>query len=261
MAKTTPLTVFDVQRFCLHDGPGVRTVVFLKGCPMCCRWCHNPEGIGPLPPDDSPETDEDGFSNRRISVDALMEEIEKDTVFYDQSGGGVTFSGGEPLAQAPFLERMLRRCSAADIHTAVDTCGYAGWPVFESILDLVGLFLFDLKIIDDSRHRRFCGVSNRPVLDNLKRLAGAGAPVRIRFPVVPGMTDDFENVSQVVSFVRSLPAVAGVDVLPFHRTADGKYRRLRVQNPMADVPALSREDVRPVAERFSARGLSTTVGG
>ena len=253
--------IFKIKKYALHDGPGIRTTVFLTGCPMRCRWCHNPEGMGSLPPEAPAETDERGFSGRRIPVDALMEEIEKDTVFYDESGGGVTFSGGEPLVQTPFLSQMLRRCAEADIHTAVDTCGYADWSVFESIIDVVRLFLFDLKIIDDSRHRRFCGVSNQPVLDNLKRLAGAKVPVRIRFPVVPGMTDDPQNVSQVVAFVRSLPRVEGVDILPFHRIADGKYRRLRIDNPVADVPALSRQDVLPLAEAFSAWGFSTTVGG
>jgi pyruvate formate lyase activating enzyme len=228
---------------------------------MRCRWCHNPEGLSSSPPDTTTDTDGAGFSGRSISVDALMQEIEKDTLFYDESGGGVTFSGGEPLLQADFLHRCLRRCAEQEIHTAVDTCGYADWRDFETILDVVDLFLFDLKVIDDARHQRFCGVSNHRILENLKRLAGAGAPLRIRFPVVPGMTDDPENIREISEFAGALGRVDGVDILPFHRTADGKYRRLRIDNPMADVPALSRQDVLPVAEAFSTRGLSTTVGG
>jgi pyruvate formate lyase activating enzyme len=253
--------IFKIKKYALHDGPGIRTTVFLTGCPMRCRWCHNPEGLAPLPPAQRAPAADAGFSSRCVSVDDLMAEIEKDTVFYDESGGGVTFSGGEPLLQADFLHRCLQRCAQREIHAAVDTCGYADWRDFEAILDRVDLFLFDLKIIDDARHRRFCGVSNHRVLENLQRLAGAGAPLRIRFPVVPGMTDDPENLRQVSEFVRSLGRVNGVDILPFHRTADGKYLRLGIDNPMAGVPALSRQDVLPVAEQFSARGLSTTVGG
>jgi pyruvate formate lyase activating enzyme len=214
-----------------------------------------------VPADLPADSFKEDFFGRRATEYFLMKEIEKDTIFFDESGGGVTFSGGEPLLQAEFLARMLARCAEKEIHTAVDTCGYADWSAFEAILGLTRLFLFDLKIMDDDLHRRLCGVSNRPVLDNLGRLARTGAKVRIRFPVVPGMTDARQNISDAAAYVRSLPNVEAVDLLPFHRIADAKYRRLALDNPMAEVAALSRQDVLPVAETFTAHGLSTTVGG
>ena len=163
-------TIFRIKKYALHDGPGIRTTVFFKGCPLSCRWCHNPEGIDPRPQTmsrrtSSGETDE--TVGRVIGVDALVKVIEKDVLFYDESGGGVTFSGGEPLGQPHFLEALLAACNRLEIHATLDTSGFAPVDVIDRVLSRLQLVLFDLKIMDAERHRRHTGVSNRIILENL----------------------------------------------------------------------------------------------
>lgn len=186
--------VFDIKRFAVHDGPGIRTTVFLKGCPLRCRWCHNPESLE-ASPCELPKTYHIGTSTftemetvgREMSVEELMHELRKEKVFMDESGGGVTFSGGEPLFQPAFLKEMLMACKAEGMHTVVDTSGYAASTVLDSILPFTDLFLFDLKIIDTEIHSHWTGVGNSIILANFDRLISAGARVRVRIPLIPGV--------------------------------------------------------------------------
>lgn len=186
--------VFDIKRFAVHDGPGIRTTVFLKGCPLRCRWCHNPESLE-ASPCELPKTYHIGTSTftemetvgREMSVEELMRELRKEKVFMDESGGGVTFSGGEPLFQPAFLKEMLMACKAEGMHTVVDTSGYAASTVLDSILPFTDLFLFDLKIIDTEIHSHWTGVGNSIILANFDRLISAGARVRVRIPLIPGV--------------------------------------------------------------------------
>ena len=164
--------VFDVKRGSVKDGPGIRTSVFFKGCPLRCIWCHNPESWLP-----EPEPDGDGVIGRETSVEALMEEILVDRIFYRASGGGITLTGGEPMMQFPFLRELLRAAKAAQISTALDTCGFAPWEEYREILELVDLFLYDFKASDPVRHRELTGVENRLILENLRRLNEAGAAI------------------------------------------------------------------------------------
>jgi pyruvate formate lyase activating enzyme len=261
-------TIFDIKRFAIHDGPGVRTTVFLKGCPLRCLWCHNPEGQSPdpeaalpaMPVDYSPGVSPEETIGRVVGVQEVMTEIEKDILFFDESGGGVTFSGGEPLAQPQFLHSLLAACKDKNIHTCLDTCGYAPPEVLASVAAHIDLFLYDLKVMDDTQHRKYTGVSNRLILKNLKALDALGRAVVIRFLVIPGITDAEDNVSAIADFVVSLTSSKSVSLLPYHRIASEKYRRLRRKNDMEDVPAPSAETIRSVQARFESIGIMVTIG-
>ncbi|MFO7890106.1 MAG: glycyl-radical enzyme activating protein, partial [bacterium] len=203
-------TIFDIKKYSIHDGPGIRTTVFFKGCPLRCWWCQNPESQN-TKPDIIPA----GISKRKFHIqykkdkeligmemtaEEVMAEIRKDIIFYDESGGGVTFSGGEPLFQPDFLHQLLFKCKKEDIHTAVDTCGYASREVVERIIPLTDLFLFDLKLMDDQEHKKYTGVDFQPIKDNLIFLSNQNSVISIRIPVIPGITDTKVNLDKMIQF-------------------------------------------------------------
>jgi pyruvate formate lyase activating enzyme len=266
MATVTGI-VFDLKKFAIHDGPGIRTTVFLKGCPLACWWCHNPEGQAPQPEimhgprATGGETSPEEIVGRPISVAGLLAEIQKDIIFYDTSGGGVTFSGGEPLVQHAFLVSALAACRQAGIHTALDTTGYAPRDVLARVVPEVDLFLYDLKLMDDQRHRRYTGVSNGLILENLTWLAAMGQPLAVRLPLVPGITDDEANLSAAADFLSRLEPRPRVDLLAYHRMHNDKYRRLGRCNPMADIAPPGAEAVEAARAIFAARGLPVSIGG
>jgi pyruvate formate lyase activating enzyme len=289
--------VLDVQRYSLHDGPGIRTTVFLKGCPLACAWCHNPESqsAGPevlltaarclscgtcatvcphgAPPPGPPPCTACGacveacpagarqLAGREATVDDVMREVLRDRLFYDGSGGGATFSGGEPLAQPEFLAALLDACRAEGVHTAVDTCGFAPRERLLALVPRADLFLFDVKLVDDARHRALTGVPAAPILANLRALAAAGAAVWIRVPVVPGLTDDEADLAAAADLVARLPGSHRVSLLPYHRTGEGKARRLGRERPDLAVEPPSRERMERAAALFRARGILTNIGG
>jgi pyruvate formate lyase activating enzyme len=242
--------IFDIRRYTIHDGPGIRTTVFFKGCPMRCRWCHNPE---------SQETGVECVTVKRKmdgrdykselavgswqSAEEIMKEIEKDSVFYRKSGGGVTFSGGEPLMQADALQEILLLCKERGFHTAVDTSGYAEPAAFNKIRELPDLWLYDLKLTDDLKHVEFTGVSNEFSLKNLEIIAKAGKEIIIRFPLIPGITDEIENLHGISTMMKQLN-LQRIDVLPYHAIAHEKYRRMGKMNYLEGVkePEQSRVD-------------------
>lgn len=261
--------IFDMKRFAIHDGPGIRLTVFFKGCPLKCDWCHNPEGIDSgiqtvrrirqLGSGEFLEADEE--VGKWVTTDELISEIEKDVVFFDESGGGVTFSGGEPLMQVGFLEEILKACRERDIHTAVDTSGYAPFASFDRILHFTDLFLFDLKLVDDEDHRRFTGVSNESILDNLSRLSRAGARINLRFPVIPGITDTEKNIAAVKKRILAFPNIRVMNLLPFHNSASAKYERFHRANPLAGETSLSGEELEPLRAELEACDINVTIGG
>jgi len=261
-------TIFDIKRFAIHDGPGIRTTVFLKGCPLKCPWCQNPEGQNPdleaairaIPVEEGTGANTDETMGRVVDVKEVMGEIEKDILFYDESGGGVTFSGGEPLAQPEFLRSLLEACKEKNMHTCLDTCGYASPEVVASVVDKVDLFLYDLKVMDDTQHQKYTGMSNRLILENLKTLDELGKRVIIRFLVIPAITDTEENLSIAADFVASLTNVRDVSLLPYHRIASEKYKRLRRKNEMEDVPQPSDKTMRAVRAHLESRGIRVTIG-
>ncbi len=257
-------TIFKIKKYALHDGPGIRTTVFFKGCPLACRWCHNPEGIDPQPSRMRRYTSA-GVRTETVGVvmdvDALVAAIAKDQLFYDESGGGVTFSGGEPLAQPDFLEAAAAACNRCDIHVAIDTSGHAPAAVVDRILPRVQLVLFDLKIMDAGLHRQHTGVSNDRILDNLKRIDRSPVPLRVRVPVIPGLTDGQANMERIAGLVASLSTIQGIDLLPFHRIGSDKFRRLGMTDPMAGMTPPSPQWLAAVKQRLASTGLDVAIGG
>ncbi len=296
--------IFDIKRYAIHDGPGIRTTVFLKGCPLRCQWCHNPESWRPEPepgfrrsrclrcglcvevcPNGAislvealPETDGDKCTRcqrcvlecpasareiigRTVTPKEIMDEIVKDVIFYDESGGGATFSGGEPLLQPAFLLDLLNRCRAADIHTAVDTTCYAAQEVLMQVAGVADLFLCDIKHMDTDKHEQYTGVPNGPILNNIKALAKAGSRIFIRIPIVPGFNDDMTNIENTARFVRSLGSIDRIDILPYNQGGPEKSARLtgliglmRTQPPADDSMA-------SIAAELNGYGFEVRIGG
>lgn len=263
--------IFELRKYTVHDGPGIRTTVFFKGCPLRCRWCHNPESMNPgietiaasnhrgCPPPSEAENRE--TIGRMVSVEEVLREIEKDTIFYDQSGGGATFSGGEPLMQADFLLALLNACAEREIHRALDTCGYASWAAFEKILPRVNLFLYDLKLMDEAEHLRYTGVSNIPILNNLQKLSGTGIPLIIRIPLIPGVTDTEENLGQIAEFIRPLKNIQRVGLLPYNLLSEDKRKRFGLPDRLGHLEVQSAEELSRVEDRFVSMGYEVKIGG
>ncbi len=275
---------FNVQRFSTEDGPGIRTTVFMKGCPLRCAWCHNPEGISPHPelvwydvrcigardclrvcPVGALELTPQGMRidrsrctacgdcaracpagaleviGRNWTPEALFAEILKDRVFYETSGGGVTFSGGEPMRQWEFVREVARRCRENGIPVALDTCGAVAWELYEAVLPWVDLVLYDLKIYDPDRHRAATGVDNGRILENARRMAAAGRAMWIRTPIIPGYTDDEANIAALAAFIAAeLPTVRRWDLLAYTNLGQPKYHRLDRPYALEGVPLLPR---------------------
>lgn len=294
-------TIFDIKKYAIHDGPGIRTTVFLQGCPLSCWWCHNPESqprhpvllyranrcvlcgtcvqvcpqngisIGGVASTDRSRCDVCGecaeicyhgareVSGREMTVAEVLAEIKRDVPFYDHSGGGVTFSGGEPLLQRSFLAALLRESKACEIHTVVDTSGLAAWDVIESIRNDVDLFLYDLKMMDDRRHKQYTGVSNELILSNLRRLAECGSQIEIRIPLIPGINDDKENLRKSAAFISGLPNITGIELMGYHDIAAAKYEALGKVYPLLDTAPPTETDMQEAARYFENEGLSIKI--
>ena len=299
-------TIFDIKRYAIHDGPGIRTTIFFKGCPLRCWWCHNPEGIASDPqltywedrckgcyeciatcPNDAvSRTNADEhitidrekcdlcarcihvcpsraleIIGKEVSVDEVMKEIEKDILFYDESNGGVTFSGGEPLMQVNFLNSLLERCREKDIHTAVDISGYAPFEDIDRMRDNVDLFLYDLKTIDDEKHREYTGVSNERILENLRALSEKGDRITIRIPIIPGINDYDGDIREFVQFILSLNGRNDISLLPYHQAARAKYKRLGKPDRMPWISQPSEGKLEKTRIALERLGLDVMVGG
>ncbi|MBA4406802.1 glycyl-radical enzyme activating protein [bacterium] len=262
--------IFDIKKYSVNDGPGIRTTVFLKGCPLTCWWCHNPESQRGEPEKidncsfrwnlwhDSSQRDMVGY---QVSVDEVTREIEKDLPFYEESKGGATFSGGEPMLQVDFLHSLLTECKKRDINTAIDTTGYAPYSDFEKIYDVTDTFLYDLKLMDDAIHFEYCGVSNKLIHENLKMLSDRGKKIILRLPIIPTLTDTENNLSQTISFISELKNICEIDLLPFHTTAKSKYERMKIQNKVINLIPPEKEYMNELKNRFSQLGIPVRIGG
>ena len=278
---------FNIQQFSTEDGPGIRTTVFMKGCPLHCVWCHNPEGMRPsqdlmwydvrciaardclhLCPEEALDLTKNGMliDRQRCNLcgecaeacpsaalevigqqwtpESLVAEMLKDRIFYETSGGGITFSGGEPMLQTDFLVAVLPRCKEEGLHVALDTCGTVSWERYERVLPWVDLVLLDLKIMDAQRHQHATGVSNDVILKNAQRLAEVGMPMWVRTPVVPGYTQDDENIRAIGGFIQEkLPTVERWDLLAYTNLGRPKYHRLDIPYVLEETPLLTREEM------------------
>lgn len=304
VTATTTGRIFDIMKYSIHDGPGIRTTVFFKGCPLRCWWCHNPESQSTAPelmlwPDrciacgeclqvcahgavsqvggaivTNPDRCQDcltcvgvcysgarSAAGRTASVDEVMAEVAKDAIFYDESGGGVTFSGGEPLMQPDFLAALLERCKAREYRTAVETSGYGKLNDLLRVSDLVDLFLYDVKLMDEAAHRTYTGVSNRFILGNLRELSRQHANIHVRIPVIPGVNDSPANLAATGRFVADLPGVREIHLLPYHTAGAQKYRRLARTYELPDTQPPNGEAMNRLAESMQIYGKSIKIGG
>lgn len=263
--------VFDVIKYAVHDGPGIRTTVFLKGCPLRCWWCQNPESLK-LEPEKVAHIDRRKYSNlfysdnkniigRKVTVKQVMAEVEKDMIFYKQSGGGVTFSGGEPLMQPDFLFELLKTSKKKGIHAALDTSGFAPWSVLKRMMKYVDLFLYDLKLMDDKTHQKYTGESNKLILDNLKKLACNSGRIIIRFPVILGITDRNDNIHAIGRFVRTIKCIEQLHLLPYNYMCKDKYRRLKKKYTLKHIEPPSVCALRKIKKGFEKFGLHVKIRG
>lgn len=261
--------IFDIKRFSVNDGPGIRTTIFFKGCPLSCWWCHNPEGLS----DEVEEVcmieklEDKEFQHNKpvgtfVTVEELINEIEKERIFHDTSGGGVTFSGGEPLSQYEFLLQLADECSLRGIHTCLDTSGFISADIFRSILDRFDLFLYDIKTLDDNKHILYTGVSAGTIIANLRALSEAGKEFVIRFPVIPGVNDDTENISQMKDLLRGLDSeIRELHLLPYHASAKNKYQKFGRQFKMKNNIELDGGGLNRLKEEFEQIGYKVKIGG
>ena len=294
--------IFDIQRYSIHDGPGIRTLVFLKGCPLRCLWCSNPEGQEIQPElafrralcigcgecigvcsfrairfkDTSLDIDRRkcnlcgecakacapealSIIGRWMTVEELIQEVERDLVFYETSRGGITVSGGEPFAQPRFLEALLKACKARGMATAIETGGYASWHTLEPIIPYADFILYDIKHINSLRHRQLTGVSNERTLENARRIAGLGFPLAIRYAVIPGFNDGPEDREALFRFSNTLPGVKRIDLLPYHRLGESKYTMLGRDYALRGVKPLARQDLESWVQGAKEKDLEVHI--
>jgi len=303
--------IFDVKRFALHDGPGLRTTVFLKGCPLSCLGCHNPEGqhVGsellfrpdrctacgdcpPACPHGALTLDDTGIRvawdrcelegacvevclpgalelvGKSRSVEEVLDLLEDDRIYYDESKGGVTFSGGEPFSQPDFLRSLLYGCRDRELPVVLDTCGHVQPDLFKELAPLGSHLLFDMKLMDEERHEAYTGVHNRWILENLRwagdgfgDLQGSHPTLTVRIPLIPGVNDDEANLLDTAGFIAGLRAKPLVDVLPYHRLGVDKYDRMGRKYQLSEVAPPHDEGVRLAVRLLEEAGLKVTVRG
>jgi pyruvate formate lyase activating enzyme len=303
MPKNVSGIVFDIQHFSIHDGPGIRTTVFFKGCPLRCIWCHNPESISYQPelaifkkhciacgscvaacPVNALELRERVvldwdrctqcgkcaevccskalvMKGKRYRVDEILAEIESDSVFFERSGGGLTVSGGEPLAQPVFLKKLLEGAVKRGFHTAIDTSGYADWKVVESILSLVDLFLYDIKCFDTKLHKKLTGVENSRILSNLSKLLSLDVDLIVRIPIITGVNDSIDDINHIAGFLEQSGRKVPVHFLPYHRFAEQKYEQLGKRYRLKGLREPEQSRMQKLAECFKKRNIHTRIFG
>ncbi|HLO58004.1 MAG TPA: glycyl-radical enzyme activating protein [Bacteroidales bacterium] len=261
--------IFDIKRFSVNDGPGIRTTVFFKGCPLACRWCHNPESrefcketmvvVERLGEKEFSRTKEIGTL---VSVAEVMREIEKESIFYETSGGGVTFSGGEPLLQPEFLSALTTACRQKGIHTCLDTSGQCETPLFKSMMQHFDLFLYDIKVLDPQSHMRWTGSENGTILNNLKILDASGKTYIIRVPLIPGVNLGRDNIDALLDFAKQLTFPSReIHFLPYHPMGKNKLKKLGIQDTMDENLKVTDEEISAVSGIFGEAGFTVKIGG
>jgi pyruvate formate lyase activating enzyme len=297
--------IFDIKRYSINDGPGIRVTIFFKGCPLSCKWCHNPESISPKVEKlytaskcigatecikvcaqnaltltkegvvtDSQRCNLCGdcadvcptkaieMSGRFETIEGILRIINKERILFDRSGGGVTFSGGEPLMHHKFLIELLDACGVEEIHRTVDTTGYISAEILLEVAKRTDHFLYDLKLMDSEKHKYFTGVSNEKILNNLRLLAGTGASINIRIPLIKGVNSDDSNIHDTAVFIRSLPGdKKNVNLLPYHNIAKKKYEKMGKVIEFDGMSEPTNKEKDHVLSIFESYGIRAIVGG
>jgi len=252
--------IFDIKRFAIHDGPGLRTTVFFKGCPLNCWWCHNPESISPkiesytlINKLDNAEFSIQKNVGSTINLAELIKEIQKEEVFMKEGKGGVTLSGGEPLAQPQFAQAVLKRCKELGIHTTVDTSGAVSDAVIKSIFPYTDLFLYDIKMINADLHKKYTGMSNKLILENFISIIEAGKQIIARIPIIPGINTDNEELKRLLELFAQFKAdnFNEINLLPYHQIGNSKYKRFNKNNRMIDVKVPSIHEMQKIKKYFT----------
>lgn len=295
------VSIFNIQKFSIHDGPGIRTVVFFKGCPLRCKWCSNPESqIAHIQifwnrekclhcklckthcPTDSISFENNSFHlkhnictgcmtcinqcpvkaleyvGKQMTLEKVMKEIMKDKDFYEESGGGTTLSGGEVLSQADFAAALLKECKEREIHTALETTGYAPFQIFQKVTDLADLLLFDMKHYDKDKHLKYTNVSNELIIKNLRTAVHSDKHIITRIPVIPNVNDSLADAEGFCNLLDDI-GIKEVNLLPFHQFGENKYTRLGMEYEMKNVKALQPEDLQEYFQVFIDSGFNVKM--
>lgn len=297
--------IFDIKRYAINDGPGIRVVIFFKGCNLHCAWCHNPESISSKVekmyapakcikcgscvaacPENAITLTPNGIvtnpdlckicgkcaevcptkaiemSGKVMTVPEIIDIIEKERIFFDQSGGGVTFSGGEPLIHSKMLFELLDECRKRKIHTAVDTAGNVSADIILEAAKKTDLFLYDLKMMDSDLHKKWVNTSNERILQNLKTISEAGAHIIIRIPLIGGVNDTIQNIEQTAKFISELAGEKKeVNLLPYHNIAQNKYMKLGKSDDFEELLEPDKSAIARAISKFDEYGVKATVGG
>ncbi len=251
--------VFDIQRFSIHDGPGIRTTVFFKGCPLHCAWCHNPESWLKTPQVMVKENGETKLSGREMTVSEVMCEVMADVCYYKNSGGGMTVSGGEPMLQFAFLQELLKASKRLGIHNCIETSGFAEKEKFEEIVEYVDVFLFDVKHTNDDEHKKYTGVSNQLILSNLNLLYEKGVSILLRCPIIPGISDTEDHIAGIAELTQKYPDLLGVEILPYHDMGKGKWEQIGKDYVLSDLKTMDEEQKRILLRRFQDAGCQKVI--
>lgn len=295
--------ITNIQKYSVHDGPGIRTTVFFKGCPLSCRWCHNPETqsfnqqfmydldkcsncgecIRRCTEEAVYTKDKKVFTDmkkctfcetcmdfcitgareivgREYSVQEILKEIEKDRRFYEESGGGVTLSGGEAMMNIDFIEELINLCNERGISVVVDTCGYAPYENFHKIKDKVQVFLYDVKLMEDKKHREYTGQGNFLILDNLRKLSQQGANINLRLPLIEGINTDEENIKAVIKMAKE-NNIKKINLLPYHDIGKDKYRKLNRLYEEEAMSTPSEETLNWIKDELEKNNFQVKIGG
>ncbi len=252
--------IFDIQKFSVHDGPGIRTIIFLKGCLLRCRWCCNPESqsydIQKMLRGGKEET-----IGYEVTVGELMEIIMKDLPYYRRSGGGVTLSGGECLCQPDFTEALLRACKENGLHTAIESTAVVEYSVIQRMLPYLDLYLLDIKHMNSSKHMEFTNQPNERILENAKHLARDAKELIIRVPTIPTFNATEQEIYDIARFAKSLGTVRELHLLPYHRLGYDKYIGLGREYKMGDIPSPTKERMQELKKAAEATGIKVEIGG
>ena len=295
--------IFNIENYAIHDGQGIRTLVFFKGCPMRCQWCANPEGLTTQPElvfydhlciacgscIDTCPNNALSFRNKYIQIDRdrcntcgicvenchaealrlncremtvkeVMDEIEKNIVFFKNSNGGVTLSGGEALMQLDFATEVLKNCKRKGLSTAIETCGFYAFNVLKKVIDNLDYIFYDIKHMDNEKHRQFTGVGNKIILDNLLRLQNYQVNINVRIPVLPGINDDIKNITATAKMIATLPKVKFIELLPYHRFGIHKYNELDRAYTLNEMMPPDKKDLYRLKKIFDNFHLNCKIG-